>query len=277
MADDLDDLLDDALADFDSPAPNPTTQQQSALPTLSAFDAPPTAPSSSFLASQSSADLPNPSSSSEGAEISEEINEEAFVKEFEKSMSELMQSLTQHGDLKKSLEDFYSTMGIDPSTAGFPGMGAPEAQESDEAGPSSSEAGPSQGTPEDIFRRNMMDAMKKLAEGSEELEQPAEAPGDEESFMKQIQEQLEGLSGNSGLQSAMEGMIKQLLTKDVLYEPMRDIAQKYPEWLERNRATLSPDDLERYTRQLDVVRSICQVFEQTPDNFDQIVELMQQV
>lgn len=73
----------------------------------------------------------------------------------------------------------------------------------------------------------------------------------------------------------MDSMMKQLLSKDVLEEPMREIGERYPAWLEANRSTLNPEDLARYTKQLKYIRQLCAVYDSDPDNFEAIVGLMQ--
>ncbi len=40
-------------------------------------------------------------------------------------------------------------------------------------------------------------------------------------------------------------MMEQLLAKEVLYDPMKQICQKYPEWLADNESLLSKADYER--------------------------------
>lgn len=61
---------------------------------------------------------------------------------------------------------------------------------------------------------------------------------------------------------------------------------KFPEWLDANRSTLSPEDLDRYERQLRLMTEAVGIFESENDSdseevkakrFEQLVALMQQV
>ena len=46
----------------------------------------------------------------------------------------------------------------------------------------------------------------------------------------------------------VDGMMEQLLSKDLMYEPMKQVADRYPAWLEANQDTLSEEDLAKYVR-----------------------------
>lgn len=73
----------------------------------------------------------------------------------------------------------------------------------------------------------------------------------------------------------MDTMMQQLLSKEVLYEPMKEIGDRYPEWLESHKSELSSEDTARYTRQYDFIKQLCHAYETTPDDFKKILDLMQ--
>ncbi|KAG7197546.1 hypothetical protein KM043_000162 [Ampulex compressa] len=81
----------------------------------------------------------------------------------------------------------------------------------------------------------------------------------------------------------MRGMLQNLLSKDVLYQPLKELMEQYPEWLRKERDSLSASDLERYTKQLDLVQKVCAEFEKETDEnseeqrFDRILALMQEM
>ena len=74
----------------------------------------------------------------------------------------------------------------------------------------------------------------------------------------------------------VEGFLKDVLSKDVLYEPMKEMRDKYPEWLAANAAGLPTDERERFTKQFALVQRICTAYERD-DDFDEIAELMEQI
>lgn len=57
-------------------------------------------------------------------------------------------------------------------------------------------------------------------------------------------------------------MMQQLTSKDMLYEPMRDLHQKFPGWLRENASKISADDKKRYEEQQRIVAEIVGKFEE---------------
>lgn len=81
------------------------------------------------------------------------------------------------------------------------------------------------------------------------------------------------------VQSLIDGLMRQLLSKEVLHQPMADIAAKYPGWLEAQRAAgaLSAAELAKYEEQHACIRQVCALYEAEPIDFDAVVEAMQKV
>ncbi|MCO5558205.1 hypothetical protein L7F22_011784 [Adiantum nelumboides] len=77
------------------------------------------------------------------------------------------------------------------------------------------------------------------------------------------------------MQSIMDTMMQQLLSKEVLHEPMKEFCEKYPNWLEVNKPSLTDEDFRRYSRQYEYIKELCSVYESTPDDFPRIVDIMQ--
>eukprot|EP00250_Pteridium_aquilinum_P015812 c22776_g1_i2 orf=167-913(-) len=92
-----------------------------------------------------------------------------------------------------------------------------------------------------------------------------------ESIVMQVKE----LGGSQDVVSIMEAMMQQVLSKEVLHEPMKELCEKYPTWLEANKSSISGDDFCRYSRQYECIKELCGVYESTPDDFHKIVDLMQ--
>ena len=46
--------------------------------------------------------------------------------------------------------------------------------------------------------------------------------------------------------NVVDGMMKQLLSKEFMYEPMKDISERFPKWLAQNKDKLSSDDYEKW-------------------------------
>eukprot|EP00794_Sanderia_malayensis_P010843 gene10843-11995_t len=97
---------------------------------------------------------------------------------------------------------------------------------------------------------------------------------------------IDEADGPEGLMSMMQGMMTNLLSKDILYPSLKEIQSKYPAWLDENRASLSNDDFERYTKQQELVSRICVEFEAETEQdsaetkkqrLDKIMVLMQEM
>ena len=106
-----------------------------------------------------------------------------------------------------------------------------------------------------------------------------------------LSEMLEGIDLNSedgeeGLMRAMQGMMSTLLSKEVLYPSLKDLCEQYPKWLDSHRDKLPPEEVTRYSKQLDIMISVCKEFEKEGKEegervkqarSQRILELMQQV
>eukprot|EP00891_Asterochloris_glomerata_P007311 jgi/Astpho2/7311/fgenesh1_pg.00113_%23_106_t len=80
-----------------------------------------------------------------------------------------------------------------------------------------------------------------------------------------------------GVSGFMNDLMQSLLSKDVLYGSIKEIGDKYPQWLQDHRDTLSALELERYERQHQHIRDICHLYETDPNNFTRLVDLLQQM
>jgi len=98
-----------------------------------------------------------------------------------------------------------------------------------------------------------------------------------EDVMKQMMADFEKMAEKKDFGGLMDGLMKQLMSKDIMYEPVKAICDKYPEWLAENEAKIPKDDYTSYGKQYQVMQRICAVFETEPDNYDRLVQLMTQM
>ncbi|XP_026541712.1 peroxisomal biogenesis factor 19 [Notechis scutatus] len=96
----------------------------------------------------------------------------------------------------------------------------------------------------------------------------------------------EGDGGEGSLWPIMHSIMQNLLSKDVLYPSLKEITEKYPEWLQRHRDSLPREQFEKYQEQHRVMGRICEQFEaeqptdgdpQHRARFETILDLMQQL
>lgn len=111
-------------------------------------------------------------------------------------------------------------------------------------------------------------------------------PPDADAILAQLAAQL----GESGLGEAgdsagdgpemgsfVDSIMNQLLSKDVLYEPLVEIGAKYPDWLKAHRDELPTQELERYERQYDFIQRLLKQYETDPEDFGALLDQLQQV
>ncbi|KAJ8775326.1 hypothetical protein K2173_020330 [Erythroxylum novogranatense] len=89
--------------------------------------------------------------------------------------------------------------------------------------------------------------------------------------------QFEQFADSQGMESIVETMMQQLLSKEILHEPMKEIGERYPKWLEEHKTSLNKEEYERYSHQYKLIKDLNEVYDKEPDNFTKIVDLMQKM
>jgi peroxin-19 len=184
--------------------------------------------------------------------------------------------------MQSQFEDIFKQMSgaADPASDGAPGA-TPVAE-----GASKSTTG---GTPaaDASFQETIRRTMERMQNSGEQATAAA-ASGAGDDFMAEMLKQLSsgdlgGEGGEEEFSKMLMGMMEQLTNKDILYEPMKELHDKFPEWLDKNRATTPADDLKRYEEQRALVTEIVAKFEESsysdsnPADREYIVDRMQKV
>jgi hypothetical protein len=81
-------------------------------------------------------------------------------------------------------------------------------------------------------------------------------------------------STNGGMDSMIEKLMGQMLSKEMLYQPMKDISERYPEWLVKNKSKLSIKEYELYIKQENCFKRIVSAYEAIPNDNKLIMDLM---
>ncbi|CAL5056725.1 unnamed protein product [Urochloa decumbens] len=98
---------------------------------------------------------------------------------------------------------------------------------------------------------------------------------DDDAMMEEFVKQFEEFAGAQDMDSIVETMMQQLLSKEILHEPMKDIVEKYPKWLEDNKDKISKEEYDRYNNQLELMVKLIDVYENDPENMTKIFDIMQ--
>ncbi|KAK9812898.1 hypothetical protein WJX72_005435 [[Myrmecia] bisecta] len=104
----------------------------------------------------------------------------------------------------------------------------------------------------------------------------------DEGMLSRLTEAMGSMGGGNSepdgaFASMADSIMHQLLSKDVLYQPMQDIGARYPVWLAANRDKLSEEELQQYMQQHEYIQKICAAYETEPDNFALLFSLIQKM
>ncbi|KAI8809114.1 Pex19 protein, partial [Cladochytrium replicatum] len=204
-------------------------------------------------------------------DLSDDVAAVDFAKNLASGMEGLMKDMGDDPELKQTMEQLMSSVRA-MQVQGEP-AGAAAAAATVSESPSSSGGG---------FQGKITETLNKLRDSSSKVEAEMaqeDAMGDD-GAMKEMMEQLEALMQSGDFDSMFGNMMDGLMTKSMLHEPMKDLASKYPEWLEKNRGTVPADKLEGYEKQYEIVKEIVALFdssegeESTPDESKKVSDLM---
>jgi len=141
------------------------------------------------------------------------------------------------------------------------------------------------------------DTLRSLAEGTESLQTENDeaalakmlekmAFGTEEGMEGGSADDMGGIGGIGEILPAMQGMLQSLLSKELLYPSIKEIVNKYPDWLADNRSKLEAKEYDKYNRQFSIMQKVCSEFESEKDSddsatrnsrFERILALMQEM
>jgi peroxin-19 len=212
--------------------------------------------------------------------------------EFAKKLQEEMAQLLGQGDFQKQFEEIMKEMN---SEMGGDHLPAPTASEAAAAATSSlkdSNTSPKSGGEASKADKNFQDTIRKTMERMQEsgdaASSAAASSANQDDILAQMLKEMEGggfggEGGDEDFSKILMGMMEQLTNKEILYEPMKELDDKFPAWMEENKEKVPKEDLKRYEEQQVLVKEITARFERkgySDDNAkdrEYIVERMQKV
>jgi len=111
----------------------------------------------------------------------------------------------------------------------------------------------------------IQDALNMMSKGRETMKQDEPGIlGDDEEIIAKLFKGLKDIDPDNPdtLEDALNSMMDGLFTKDILQEPVKKVAEEYPNWLEENKNSLSPELLSKYTVQCETFKEIEKIMEQ---------------
>ncbi|KAK5632129.1 hypothetical protein RRF57_007843 [Xylaria bambusicola] len=117
------------------------------------------------------------------------------------------------------------------------------------------------------FQETIKRTMARMQASGDQATAAATAEGSEDDFIAEMMKAMKDMPGGGegseeDFSKLLMGMMEQLTNKEILYEPMKELNDKYPGWMEKNKATLAKDDLKRYQEQQVLVAEMVSKFEE---------------
>ena len=212
-----------------------------------------------------------------------------FSAALQKEMAALMGEIDESPEMKKQLDEMMASLSTDAaeklqdSKEGSEGAAASGKKAESGGGDSGSTTGP-----EEAFTETIRRTMERMQASGEQASAAAvgSGPGGEEDMLSQLLKEMASGSGEGGeedFSKMLLGMMEQLTNKEILYEPMKELHDKFPGWMKKNEGKVKAEDMARYKEQQGLVAEIVRRFERTgysdEDAGDRefIVERMQKV
>lgn len=190
-----------------------------------------------------------------------------------------MEQLLGQGDFQKQFEDIMKEMG---DAVGADPSAAPKEGDSSESKTETAAKG------EPSFQDSIRKTMERMQESGDSATAAAASSSSQDDLLAQMLKEMEqggfgGEGSDEDFSKVLMGMMEQLTNKEILYEPMKELNDKFPDWMEKNKDKVEKDDLKRYEEQQVLVKEITARFErqgysdENAQDREYIVERMQKV
>lgn len=293
--DDLDDL-DGPFCYCSSSSSSSVQANEFPADVLDEFDSKPNLPAAP-KPSASGPGRPPPQARPTGPDVAVEDadapEEDDLAAQLQAGMGSLISELGENPEMQKQFEAMMQEL-IAAGNASSDDVRAAEhvkrASDSMPKDPEEEKSKEATGKKEDSFQETIRKTMERMQQSGDAATAAAAGGDKEKSEEEMLMEMLksmgtgEGGGGEEDFNSMLMSMMTQLVNKDILYEPMKELDTKFPAWMEKNKdGGVKKEDLARYREQERLVREIVLRFERkeySDDNEDDreyIVERMQKV
>jgi len=220
---------------------------------------------------------------------------EDFTKQIQESMASLMSELDSNPDMQAEFEKMMAELISADGGAGAAGLAGAGAGPAIPQPATSTPKAPTTSTPssstagkkeEADFQSTIRKTMERInASDSTATASTSAAPSSEEDLLAAMMKELGGggEGGEGDFNSMLMNMMAHLTNKEILYEPMKELHDKFPAWMEKNAEKEKKEDLDRYKEQQKLVGEIVGRFErkgykdENEDDREYIVERMQKM
>ncbi|KAH7890607.1 Pex19 protein [Phlebopus sp. FC_14] len=117
----------------------------------------------------------------------------------------------------------------------------------------------------DTFQSRIRSTVNKLKESESGLNtSDFGATGSEDSLealLSKLGSGADAPESEEELQGVLEAMMGQLMSKEVLYEPLKELSEKFPGYILDNNSTISAEDKKRFDAQIVCIKKLLDAFE----------------
>lgn len=142
----------------------------------------------------------------------------------------------------------------------------------------------------DSVMKETMERLKKLGETIDDQLKNDPSGGNPDDLLTQLLAGLGGAGAAGGgdldMSKLLVDMLEQLSSKEVLYEPIKDLNTKFPQYLEEKKGQIPADEHANYSKQYELTNDILAVFDAPDyddndkakrDNVNTLLELLQEL
>ncbi|KAL9001195.1 MAG: hypothetical protein Q9169_000379 [Polycauliona sp. 2 TL-2023] len=142
---------------------------------------------------------------------------------------------------------------------------------------------------DESFQDAILKTMQRMQQSGDKAHAEAAAGEDSDDILAQMLKEMQhgdpsaSTGGEPEFSKMLMTMMEQLTNKEILYDPMKELNDKFPAWMSNHKASTTADDLSRYEKQQRLIAEIVGRFEKSTysDNNakdrEYIVERMQEV
>ena len=167
-----------------------------------------------------------------------------FDKQLQEQMAALMGEINESPEMQQQMEAMMKELGGVGETFGL--------QNGAQATTKSGAAAGAPSAPEETFQETIRKTMERMQASGEQATAAATSNEGEDilsQMLQQMQGEGSGETSEEDFSKMLMGIMEQLTNKDLLYEPMKELHDKYPDWMSRNREKTPKEDLKRYEEQ----------------------------
>lgn len=120
------------------------------------------------------------------------------------------------------------------------------------------------------FDNIMKDTMERLKSSGKNIDEQIKNDQNAANPEDMLTQLLSGLGGGEGgnmdMSKLLVDMLEQLSSKEVLYEPIKDLNTKFPDYLKEKKGSIPEDQHANYTKQYHITNEIILLFESSTYN-----------